>query len=75
MTEINLTRFHDLSQRLAAFSTQGGLHLRGDTEDVQIDSKQAEVVLRDGERELARFGGTLSSQVRERRRRPIPRLR
>lgn len=59
MTEINMFRFHDLTDRLAAFSTEGGVHLRGDTEDVKIEADDAEVALHECERELARFGGVV----------------
>ena len=58
-SDVDLFRYHDLTQRLAAFATEGGRHLRGDSEDVQIDPDAAEVALHDGERELARLGGAL----------------
>ena len=52
---VDLSRYHDLTQRLAAYSIDGGEFLRGDREDVQVED--AEPVLADGEREVARVVG------------------
>ena len=52
---VDLFRYHDLTKRLGVFSTDGGSHLRGDAEDLQIS--EAEPSYRAGEGELARIAG------------------
>jgi hypothetical protein len=54
---VDLWRYHDLTRRLAAFAVDGGAHLRGDREDVQI--VDAEPHLAPDEREHARLAGFL----------------
>jgi hypothetical protein len=53
--QIDLSRYHDLTKRLAAFSTDGGQHLRGDIEDLEISD--AEPLYEAGEEEIARIAG------------------
>jgi hypothetical protein len=56
-SSIDLFRYHDLTERLAAYSTDGGQHLRGDREDLSI--QDAEPALHPGEVELGRVGGAV----------------
>jgi hypothetical protein len=55
--QLDLFRYHDLTTRLAAFSTDGGALLRGDDEDLQISD--AEPLYGPGEEELARIAGAV----------------
>ena len=52
---VDLSRYHDLTRRLGAFHTDGGVFLRGDSEDLQI--RDAEPAYGAGEEELARVRG------------------
>jgi hypothetical protein len=55
--QVDLFRYHDLTRRLAAFATDGGAHLRGDTEDLQISD--AEPLYGAEEKEVARIAGVV----------------
>lgn len=58
MTEkVDLFRYHDLTERLSAFSSDGGAHLRGDREDLIV--RDGEPALAAGEVEHARLAGLL----------------
>jgi hypothetical protein len=56
--QIDLFRYHDLTKRLAAFSTEGGDFLRGDEEDLQVS--EGEPRYGDGEEEKARIAGIVT---------------
>ena len=55
---IDYRRYHDLTERLAAFSAHGGQHLRGDREDLQV--ADGEPVYSGEEQERARIVGPLA---------------
>jgi hypothetical protein len=54
---VDLFRYNDLTRRLAAFTTDGGAHLCGDTEDLQISD--GEPLYGAGEEEVARIAGAV----------------
>jgi hypothetical protein len=57
MSGVDLSRYHDLTQRLAAFDANGGAYLRGDRRDVRM--VDGEPAMAPGEREVARLMGVL----------------
>lgn len=58
LSEIDLTRYHDLTSRLASFSSNGGTFLRGDREDLTVID--GEPALSSDETELVRIGGLVN---------------